>query len=268
MVCTKTDIYSILIAMMTLQQFFREHPKTAVAFSGGTDSAWLLCMADRYADQTAAIYVNTPFQPAFELADAESFCDLFNIPIIVIEYDILQLRQVTANHADRCYQCKRALFAQIRKAADALGYPDIADGTNASDDADDRPGMRALAELGILSPLRLCGITKEQIREESRRLGLFTADKPAYACLATRIPTGTPIDAQTLTKVEAAESALSGMGFSDFRVRCVPGGAASESSAKLEIREEQLPLFREKETEIRDRLTPLFERVCLSDHFR
>ncbi len=248
---------------MTLQQFFSEHPKTAVAFSGGTDSAFLLYRAKQYAEETAAIYVKTPFQPAFELEDALGFCGLYHIPITVTEYGILQDARVTENTADRCYYCKSALFAQIRDTANALGLPDIADGTNASDDADDRPGMRALKELDILSPLRICEITKEQIREESRRLGLFTADKPSYACLATRIPTGMMITAETLEKVENAETALSAMGFSDFRVRCTPDGGA-----KLEIRREQLPLYRETEREIERTLAPMFDTVVLSETFR
>ncbi len=248
---------------MTLQQFFEEHPNTAVAFSGGTDSAYLLSQARRYAKNTAAVYVQTPFQPEFELEDARQLCSLLDIPLTVIEYDILREDPVTANSADRCYHCKTALFTQIRETTKTLGFADIADGTNAEDDADDRPGMRALAELGILSPLRLCRITKEQIREESRRLGLFTADKPAYACLATRIPTGTRITAEMLAKVEEAETALAAMGFSDFRVRCTPG-----KGARIEIRREQLPLYRENEKEIGQALAPIFDTVYLSETFR
>ncbi len=248
---------------MTVRQFFQEHPNTAVAFSGGTDSACLLCKAKQDAKKTAAIYVKTPFQPAFELADAQHFCELFDLPLLVIEYDILQDERVTANDADRCYRCKSALFAQIKSAAEAMGLPEVADGTNASDDAEDRPGMRALEELGILSPFRLCGITKDQIREESRRLGLFTADKPSYACLATRIPTGMPITARTLEKVETAETALAAMGFSDFRVRCTP-----EGGAKLEIKEDQLSLALEKWDPVCEILRPLFGDISLSRDFR
>ncbi len=253
----------LIITCMELQQFFREHPKTAVAFSGGTDSAYLLCMAARYAEDTAAIYVKTLFQPAFEQADVQRFCDLYDIPVIITEYDILQNEQVVINGADRCYHCKTALFSRIRAISEEHGFSCTADGTNADDDAGDRPGMRALIELGILSPLRLCGMTKEKIREESRRLGLFTADKPAYACLATRIPAGTRITAETLAKVEKAETALSEMGFSDFRVRCMPG-----AGAKLEIKREQLPLFEEEKTKISDLIGPLFGSVSLSENFR
>ncbi len=240
---------------MTLKQFFAEHPRTAIAFSGGTDSSYLLFMAGQYADETAAIYVKTRFQPEFELADAQRFCAGINIPITVIEYDILCDDRVVSNPADRCYYCKTALFTQIRQTAGEMGFSCLADGTNASDDADDRPGMRALAEAGVLSPLRLCGITKEEIRERSRQLGLFTADKPAYACLATRIPTGTKITEDILSRVEQAESALFEMGFSDFRVRYLTGGA------RLEIKKEQLPLLLENRSDVMSLLSPLFGEI-------
>ncbi|MCC8141224.1 MAG: ATP-dependent sacrificial sulfur transferase LarE [Lachnospiraceae bacterium] len=242
---------------MTLEQFFKEHPKTAIAFSGGTDSSYLLYMAKQYAEETVAVYMKTPFQPEFELEDARHFCTDHDIPIIIMEYDILQLEPVAANPADRCYYCKMALFTQIRSAADEKGFPCVADGTNASDDAADRPGMRALKELGIFSPLRLSGITKDQVRDKSRKLGLFTADKPAYACLATRIPTGTRITAEILKKVEQAETALMELGFYDFRVRVL------ENGARLEMKKEQIPLLLENKDDIFSLLQPLFGEIYL-----
>ena len=141
---------------------------------------------------------------------------------------------VAANPPDRCYHCKRLLFTRLCQAAQADGYPLVCDGTNASDRADDRPGMRALAELGICSPLRLCGISKAELRERSRQAGLFTHNKPAYACLATRIPTGAPLTAEALGKVERAEAALGRLGFWDLRVRVLAG------AARLQLPEEQL----------------------------
>ena len=110
----------------------------------------------------------------------------------VVEADILAVPEAAANGPQRCYHCKTALFSQLRQAAREDGYTVLLDGTNASDDAGDRPGMRALRELEVRSPLRECGLTKEEVRRRSREAGLFTWDKPAYACLATRIPTGTP----------------------------------------------------------------------------
>ena len=107
------------------------------------------------------------------------------------------------------------------------------DGTNASDDAGDRPGMRALAELSVRSPLRECGITKAEVRARSRAAGLFTWDKPAYACLATRVPTGTAITREALSAVEGAENALHALGFRDFRVRIFHGAARLADGAGL-----------------------------------
>ncbi len=242
---------------MTLQNFFQQYPKIAIAFSGGTDSAYLLYMAKQYARETTAIYVSTAFQPAFEKADAKRFCKEYEIPLTMIEYDIFQDHKVIENPTDRCYYCKTALFTRIQQAAAKMGFEYLADGTNASDDANDRPGMRALAELHILSPLRLCGITKAMLRDDSAKLHLFTAGKPAYACLATRIPTGAKITPESLQKIEFAESALSALGFSDFRVRCL------DDAAKLQVKEEQFALVLEKRNDILNILKPIFQNVYL-----
>ncbi len=242
---------------MTLQQFFQRHPNIAIAFSGGTDSSYLLYQARQYAKDVAAICVKTPFFPKFELADVRRFARAYDIPLTVATYDILQNDTVTENPADRCYHCKTAMLKKVTETARELGFADVADGTNASDNAAERPGMRALAEQNILSPLRLCGLTKEQIRKESRRLGLFPADKPAYSCLATRIPTGMQLTADLLEKVEAAESALLAMGFSDFRVR------VRENGARLEMKKEQIPLLLDNKDTIYDLLEPLFGEVYL-----
>lgn len=219
---------------MELEQFFGENPQVAVAFSGGVDSAYLLYAAKRYARRVKAYYVKTPFQPQFELEDALSLARELEAALEILPFDILTIPQVAANPADRCYHCKRALFARILEEARKDHFPCLLDGTNASDDAADRPGMRALQELKVLSPLRLCGLTKGDIRSLSREAGLFTHDKPAYACLATRIPTGTPITAEKLQKTEAAEGYLSALGFRDFRVRLLGNGA------KLQLTPEDL----------------------------
>ena len=137
------------------------------------------------------------------------------------------------------------------------GYDVLLDGTNASDDAGDRPGMQALRELKVRSPLRECGVTKAAVRQMSREAGLFTWDKPAYACLATRIPTGTAIRAADLEKVEQAEGALSALGFRDFRVRLLDG------NARIQVTEKQLALALEQRQRVLDALKPLFPAVLL-----
>ena len=179
---------------MNLETFFNEHPSVAIAFSGGCDSSYLLYQASQYATDVHAYYMNTAFQPAFELEDAQRFCAQYHIPLTVLSLNVCQNPDVVRNDSLRCYYCKQEIFSNILAAAQKDGYTTLLDGTNASDNATDRPGMRALAELQVYSPLRLCNLTKTQIRQHSKELGLFTHDKPAYACLATRIPVNTPIE--------------------------------------------------------------------------
>ena len=242
---------------MTLNEFFSLVPKAAVAFSGGTDSAFLLWAARECGCEVRAYYGKTAFQPQFELEDARRLASELEVPMTVVEADILSVPEVAANGPQRCYHCKTALFSRLRQAAREDGYTVLLDGTNASDDAGDRPGMRALRELEVRSPLRECGLTKDEVRLRSREAGLFTWDKPAYACLATRIPTGTPITKEDLEKVERAECALETLGFRDFRVRFFHG------AARLQVTEEQLPLALEKQAELRAALQPNFSDILL-----
>ena len=242
---------------MTLQEFFQEEPRAAVAFSGGVDSAFLLWAAAHYGCDVRAYYVKTAFQPQFELEDARRLAEELSVPMTVVEADILAVPEAAANGPRRCYYCKRALFSLVREAAVGDGYTLLLDGTNASDDAGDRPGMQALRELAVRSPLRECGLTKAQVRELSRQAGLFTWNKPAYACLATRVPCGTPITAERLNRVERAESALAAMGFRDFRVRLWNDGA------RIQLTEEQMDAAMAKRQEIIAALKPYFPAVLL-----
>lgn len=242
---------------MELSTFFQQHPQGALALSGGVDSALLAWAAGRWGSGWRAYFAHTAFQPAHELTDAQALARLCGLPLTVLEVDVLSDPQVAANSARRCYFCKRALFSAIAQAAKEDGLSLIADGTNASDQADDRPGMAPLAELGVRSPLRECGLTKADVRRLSREAGLPTWDKPAYACLATRVPTGTPLSADQLHRVELGEAVLSDLGFWDFRLRLRNNGAL------LQVTEPQLSLALEKRQEITERLTPLFAEVSL-----
>lgn len=219
---------------MDLNSFFSEYPKIAIAFSGGVDSAYLLYAAKSYAADIQAYYVKSDFQPQFELDDAVRLAAQLEIRMRILPISILEEATITANPQDRCYYCKKVIFATIMDAAEKDGYTVLADGTNASDEEGDRPGMKALRELKILSPLKESGLTKSEIRKLSREAGLFTWNKPAYACLATRIPTGETIIKKKLQATEQAENYLSTLGFRDFRVRMMGNGA------KLQFREEQL----------------------------
>ena len=242
---------------MDLKGFFTAHPKAALAFSGGVDSAYLLWAARECGADIRPYCVASAFQPGFERREAEEFCALLGAELTVLPVDILAVKAVTENPADRCYHCKTAILSAIRERALADGYETLLDGTNASDDAGDRPGMRALREFGVLSPLRLCGLTKAAIRERSREAGLPTWDKPAYACLATRIPTGTAITRELLERVEGAEGALRDLGFRDFRVRWF------HDAARVQLPKAQLASAARQAEELREALSPWFSAVLL-----
>lgn len=242
---------------MELRDFFERHPKVAVAFSGGTDSAFLLYSASKYARDVRAYFVKTQFQPDFELDDARRLAEELGVPLTVIPGDVFANPDVVRNDSLRCYYCKQANFSAILEHARKDGYEVVLDGTNASDDPSDRPGMRALEELSVLSPLRECDLSKDEIRRLSREAELFTADKPSYSCLATRIPTDTPIDAESLKRVEASEIALFDLGFSDLRVRKIG------KTAKIQLTAEQMGRAIEMRGEIIKALSPCFESILL-----
>lgn len=222
---------------MDLKDFFEENPKCAIAFSGGVDSAYLLYAAKHYGADVCAYYVRSPFQPRFELEDAVRLARNVDAGMVILDVDTLSCSEIAANPSERCYHCKTRIFTAIQRRAAEDGYSLLLDGTNASDDASDRPGMRAIRELNVRSPLRECGLSKDEIRRLSKDAGLFTWDKPAYACLATRIPTGTPISREMLEHTEKAEQYLSSLGFRDFRVRYLDG------SAKIQLKQPQLPML-------------------------
>ncbi len=242
---------------MTLEHFFAENPKVALAFSGGVDSAYLLYAAKQYGAQVQAYYGRTPFQPQFEYEDALRLAEQLGIAMTTVELDVLADPAIAANLKSRCYFCKKWMFTAILEQAEKDGFPLVMDGTNASDDCADRPGMQVLTELGIRSPLRECGLTKQDIRRLSKEAGLFTHDKPAYACLATRIPTGTAITTELLDQTQRSEDFLRSLGFTDFRIRYLDG------SAKLEIREEQIPLLLAKRAAILTELKKDYKTVLL-----
>ena len=242
---------------MTLKEFFTDHPRAALAFSGGVDSALLLWAGMTWGREIRAYYVKTCFQPEFELEDARKLALQLGAHLEILTAQVLDREEIRKNPQDRCYHCKKVIFGQILEAARADGFSLLLDGTNASDDASDRPGMRAIRELQVRSPLRECGLTKPMVRELSRQAGLFTWEKPAYACLATRIPAGTELTEDLLQRTEAAEEYLAGLGFRDFRVRTF------ENCAKIQLRQEDFSLLLEKKEEITKRLKQSYESVLL-----
>ncbi len=242
---------------MTLQEFFTEHPKAALGFSGGVDSSYLLYAGIKAGADIRPYFIKTAFQPEFELEDAKRLCAQLGAELYIIELDALANPDVVKNPPNRCYYCKTGLFGTLQQRAKADGYTVLLDGTNASDDAGDRPGMKALTEMSVLSPLRLCGLTKAQIREFSREAGLFTWDKPAYACLATRVPTGEAITEALLARVEGAEQVLFSLGFTDFRVRVF------YDAARVQLKPAQMQQALSRRSEILENMKPYFEVVLL-----
>lgn len=242
---------------MNLSEFFTINNKAALAFSGGADSAYLLYAAKEAGADVCAYYVKSQFQPQFELEDAKRLAGELGADLRIIEADVLASEEVADNPPDRCYHCKKILFQTIAEAAYEDGYEILLDGTNASDEEGDRPGMRALRELSVRSPLRECGLTKEKIRDLSKEAGLFTWNKPAYACLATRIPTGEPITEKKLADTEAAENYLFSLGFRDFRVR------RFGEAARLQFPAAQMGKALEKREEIIKELKRYYQAVLL-----
>lgn len=242
---------------MILEQFFKDNPSVALGFSGGVDSSYLLYAGMRYGAKVKAYFVKTAFQPDFELQDAYRLAAQVGADITVLEKDISCETQIISNPPDRCYFCKTAIFGALQKQASADGFSVVIDGTNASDDIADRPGMKALTELSVRSPLRECGITKDEVRRLSKEAGLFTWNKPSYACLATRIPSGRPITKELLQRVEKAEDALFALGFTDFRVRVL------EEAAKLQFPQEQMRGAVNCRAEIVKAIKPYFPAILL-----
>lgn len=247
---------------MSLEQFFRDNPKVAIAFSGGVDSAYLLYAAIQNKADVRAYYVKSAFQPQFELDDAIKLAKQLGANMQIINVDVLANETVAANPSNRCYYCKQLIFGTILEYAKADGYTVILDGTNASDDEGDRPGMVALREMKVKSPLRECELTKARIRELSKEAGLFTWNKPAYACLATRIAFGEMITAEKLEATEKSEGFLFDMGFTDFRVRRI------KDMAKLQFREEQLQRAIDEREKILEELKNYYSSVVIDMEVR
>ncbi len=242
---------------MELQAFWKDHPAVAIAFSGGVDSSLLLWSALEAGARVRAYFVRSEFQPDFELEDARQIVEHLGADWTVLELRVLEAQDIAANGPERCYLCKRRLLSAIWERAQADGLSLLADGTNASDNEQDRPGARALQELGVVSPLRLCGIGKAEVRVLAKEAGLPNWDKPAYACLATRFPVGMLLSAGELRRVERAERFLTSLGFSGFRVRRRPGGA------KLQLPAEQLARAAALHGEICQALGPELGEILL-----
>jgi uncharacterized protein len=203
-----------------LDEILKGLGSVAVAFSAGVDSAFLLKTAhDLLGEDAVAITAKSCVFPARETEEAAAFCKAEGIRHVILNADVFAVEHFAENPPDRCYICKKNLLTKIADAARGMGICRVAEGSNADDADDYRPGMRAAAELGVRSPLKEAGLTKNEIRQLSRELGLPTWDKPPYACLATRFVYGETITEEKLAAVEKAEQKLLDLGIRQARVR-------------------------------------------------
>ncbi len=234
-------IAATLIKREKLEDIIRAHTPLVVAYSGGVDSSYLLAEAHRVVgNNVLGIIADSPSLPRKALAGAIAFAEKIGSRIEVIQTEELEDKRYAANPPNRCYFCKAELFARLDAFARDRGFHAVAYGENADDAFTLRPGALAAAEFAVIAPLREVGLTKAEIRELSRDLGLPTADAPAQPCLSSRIPHGTPVTREALAMVELAEENLRVLGFVEFRVRhiarthAVPGAKVQIALPEME----------------------------------
>ena len=217
----------------------------AVAFSSGVDSTFLLHAAkEAQGDNVIAVTASSCSFPVRELNEAKAFCEKERIRQFIIESNELEIEGFSRNPKNRCYLCKRELLGKIKNLAAEQGMAEVAEGSNLDDNGDYRPGLQAVAELGIRSPLRETGFTKREIRDLSRHFGLPTWDKQSFACLASRFPYGDVINEKKLGMVDKAEQLLLDLGFHQLRVRI------HDTLARIELSPDEFGKFMEEETRL------------------
>ena len=236
-----------------LKAYLRSLGSLAVAYSSGVDSTFLLKVAhDVLGDKAIAITATSSFFPKRESDEASDFCKANGIKQIIVASEELDIPEIRHNPTNRCYLCKKDLFTKIISIAKENGIEHVAEGSNQDDNGDYRPGLKAVAELGVKSPLRECELYKEEIRTLSKQLDLPTWNKPSFACLASRFVYGEEITPKKLKMVEKAEESLLKLGFKQFRVRI-----HGENLARIEV----LPAELEKLFSLREIISKALHEV-------
>jgi uncharacterized protein len=230
-----------------LKKIIEEMGSIVIGFSGGVDSTLLLKVAhDILKDKVIAVIGKSETYPEEEFNEAIKLAEFIGARYKIVTTEETDNLKFAENPPDRCYYCKTELFSKLKEIAEAEGIRWIADGTNADDVKDLRPGLRAVKENNIRSPLLEAGLTKNEIRELSRLLGLPTWDKPSFACLSSRFPYGMPIDREKLKKIDKAESFLRKLGLKVFRVRLI-----DENTVRIETGKEEFKKFFEDDFRVK-----------------
>lgn len=221
-----------------LRNMLKDLGSVAIAYSGGVDSNFLLKVAsDTLGDNAMAVTIHAMMHSNREIEEAIEYANTFNVEHVVIKIDNFDIKEFIENGPQRCYYCKKSVFTKVGEVAKKNNIQYVADGTNLDDLGDYRPGLKAIEELKVVSPLKECGFTKEDIRALSKEMNLKTFNKPAFACLATRIPCGTKITNEKLRMIEKSEEYLVDIGINQFRVRL------HEDIARIEVGKDEIHKF-------------------------